>query len=251
VSHAGPGIPRVKSLNAVMKSVVIYSGGLDSTVLLYHLREVGAAVAALSVNYGQRHRRELDSARRICAETEVEHREADLSSLVPLLGNNSLTDPSAKVPHGHYTEANMKATVTPNRNMILLSVAVAWAITREADNVAYAAHAGDHAIYPDCRREFADALDAAIRLADWREVSLYRPFVTWTKADIVARGAALGVPFDRTWSCYEGGNLHCGRCGTCIERREAFALAGVADPTPYDAAAPQVDELMERNWRLA
>ncbi|MGE9296352.1 MAG: 7-cyano-7-deazaguanine synthase QueC [Puniceicoccales bacterium] len=234
-----------------MKSVIIYSGGLDSTVLLYHLREAGAELAALSVNYGQRHAREIDCARRFCAELGIEHREADLRSLAPLLGDNSLTDRDVAVPHGHYTEATMKATVVPNRNMIMLSVAAGWAISQKADNVAYAAHSGDHAIYPDCRTEFADALDAAIRLADWHEVSLYRPFVQMTKADIVARGAELGVPFDRTWSCYEGGSLHCGQCGTCIERREAFYLANVVDPTPYDTSAPLVNELVERNWKLA
>lgn len=234
-----------------MKSVVIYSGGLDSTVLLYHLRDAGAELAALSVNYGQRHVREIECARRICTQLDIPHREADLRSLAPLLGQNSLTDRDVQVPHGHYTEDSMKQTVVPNRNMIMLSVATGWAISLKADNVAYAAHSGDHAIYPDCRREFADAVDAAIQLADWHVVKLFRPFVEWSKADIVRRGAELGVPFEQTWSCYEGGSLHCGRCGTCIERREAFLLAQVKDPTPYDASAPLADELISRNWKLA
>jgi len=144
----------------------------------------------------------------------------------------------------------MKATVVPNRNMILLSVAAGWAISSEFDRVAYAAHSGDHAVYPDCRNEFADALDATIRLADWREVSLYRPFVDYAKADLVKLGAELGVPFEKTWSCYKGLDLHCGRCGTCIERREAFHLAGIHDPTYYSADAPSLEEMVACNWKL-
>ena len=150
-----------------------------------------------------------------------------------LLAGSALTSSEIEVPEGHYAEDNMKATVVPNRNMILLSVAAGWAISSKYDRIAYAAHSGDHAIYPDCRNEFAEALDGAIRLADWHEVSLYRPFVDMTKADIVSLGAKLGVPFEKTWSCYKGQDLHCGRCGTCVERREAFYLAGVDDPTTY------------------
>ncbi|MCB1120019.1 MAG: 7-cyano-7-deazaguanine synthase, partial [Verrucomicrobiae bacterium] len=155
-----------------------------------------------------------------------------------------------RVPHGHYEEENMKSTVVPNRNMILLSVATGWAVSLKADCVSYAAHAGDHAIYPDCREEFADALDKTMRLADWQEIYLNRPFVSWTKADIVRRGAELNVPFEKTWSCYEGGDQHCGRCGTCIERREAFHLAGVADPTEYSEAAPTLEAMIANDWRL-
>jgi len=234
-----------------MKYVVIYSGGLDSTVLLHHLHAAGDELAALSVNYGQRHACEIECAKKNCAQLGIEHRVADLTTLAPLLGSNSLTDRNVAVPQGHYTETRMKSTVVPNRNMIMLSVAAGWAIAREADGVAYAAHSGDHAIYPDCRREFADALDAAMRLADWREISLHRPFVNWTKADIAARGAELRVPFANTWSCYEGLDKHCGRCGTCIERREAFFLAQVNDPTPYADDAPTLQELAAQAWRLS
>ncbi len=216
-----------------MKTVIVYSGGLDSTVLLYHLLDVGHEVAALSVNYGQRHVRELKAARDITARLGVRHETADLSALAGLLSGSALTDRSVEVPEGHYAEESMKATVVPNRNMLLLATAAAWAISLKAESVAYAAHSGDHAIYPDCRPEFTDALEQAIGLADWHRVSLLRPFVHLTKADIVKRGAALDVPFGETWSCYKGGEIHCGRCGTCVERREAFALAGVPDPTPY------------------
>jgi len=223
---------------------------MDSTVLLYQLLQAGDEVKALSINYGQRHSRELEAARALCTELGVEHRVADLSGLSDLLAGSALTSSDIEVPEGHYAEDNMKATVVPNRNMILLSVAAGWAISSKYDRIAYAAHSGDHAIYPDCRNEFAEALDGAIRLADWHEVSLYRPFVDMTKADIVSLGAKLGVPFEKTWSCYKGQDLHCGRCGTCVERREAFYLAGVEDPTTYAEDAPTVQEMVASDWKL-
>lgn len=233
-----------------MKCILIYSGGLDSTVLLYHLRAAGHTVCALSIDYGQRHRKELTQAKAICDRLGVEHRIADLTPLTPLLAGSSLTSPEVPVPDGHYAEETMKATVVPNRNMILLAVATGWAVSLKADSVAYAAHAGDHAIYPDCRKEFTEAMEKAIALCDWHQVSLERPFVTWSKADIVRRGAELRVPFSQTWSCYKGGDRHCGTCGTCIERREAFHLAGVADPTPYADDAPSLNKLLASNWNL-
>lgn len=214
------------------RTALIYSGGVDSTVLLAHLLAEGREVHCLSVDYGQRHRRELEAARAICAHYGVDHRLADLRALAPLFGSNALTG-GVKVPEGHYEEESMKATVVPNRNMLLISVATAWAVSLRAESVAYGAHGGDHAIYPDCRPEFAEALDRAVRLADWHEVRLERPFVKMDKAAIVRRGAELDVPFGLTWSCYVGGERHCGKCGTCVERKEAFRLAGVADPTDY------------------
>lgn len=233
-----------------MKTVLIYSGGLDSTVLLYHLHKAGHAVNALSVNYGQRHRCELEQAERICHLVNVPHKVADISAIQPLLAGSSLTSLEIDVTEGHYTEESMKSTVVPNRNMILLSIATGYALSTGADQVAYAAHSGDHAIYPDCRNEFADAMAEAIRLCDWKTVELIRPFVDWTKADIVRRGAELGVPFEKTWSCYKGNSVHCGRCGTCIERREAFDLATLEDPTTYAEDAPGVEMLRANNWRL-
>ena len=233
-----------------MKTVLAYSGGLDSTVLLYHLIAEGGVVSALSVNYGQRHQRELDSARAIARRLGLPHKTIDLSSLGKLLEGCSLTNPDLPMPQGHYAEPSMKATVVPNRNMLFLALAASWAISLGADTVSYAAHSGDHAIYPDCRESFAQALDNAIRLADWREIRLNRPFVHLDKRAIVERGATLGVPFARTWSCYEGGQLHCGRCGTCIERREAFHRAGVEDPTLYALDSPSIDAMIAKNWRL-
>jgi len=200
-------------------------------VLLHSLIAQRTEVHALAVDYGQRHRKELAFAQNLCATLGVVFEIANLTGITKFLGS-ALTrnDP---IPEGRYAEDSMQATVVPNRNMIMLSVAAGWAMSLKADAVAYAAHAGDHTIYPDCRPEFANALDAAIRLGDWHQVYLYRPFVGKTKAELVTLGASLGVPFENTWSCYKGGEKHCGVCGTCIERREAFCEAGVDDPTEY------------------
>lgn len=220
------------------KIIAVFSGGLDSTVLLYDLVSGGAEVKAISVNYGQRHSCELETASAICKLLRVPHEVADLRGISHLLSGSSLTSKDIAVPDGHYAEENMKNTVVPNRNMILLATAAAWAISSKFEAVAYAAHAGDHTIYPDCREEFVNALDKAVQLADWHSVHLLRPFVNMTKAQIVKRGAQLNVPFDKTWSCYKGGTQHCGTCGTCVERREAFTLAGVNDPTKYESMQP-------------
>jgi 7-cyano-7-deazaguanine synthase len=214
--------------------VPIISGGLDSTVLLYLLHCKGVELAPLSINYGQRHRKELsyalDHSERLGLRLEV----ADLTGITHLIAGSSQTSDDVEVPEGHYAEESMKATVVPNRNMIMLSVAIGYAVSLGFDNVAYGAHDGDHAIYPDCRPVFASAMDTAAMLADWKAVRLLRPFIGSTKAGIVQLGAQLGVPMHRTWSCYKGGELHCGRCGTCVERILAFGEAGVTDLTKYE-----------------
>lgn len=221
-----------------MRAVVSLSGGLDSTVLAHHLHARGELIECVAVDYGQRHRVELRYASAIAARLGVPFTVVDLSGLAStVMGDSSQTDPNVPVPHGHYADASMRVTVVPNRNMMLLAVATATAITAGGDAVAYAAHAGDHAIYPDCRPEFADAMAQAMALAHYTPITLARPFIGWSKADIVREGARLGVPFAETWSCYEGGTVHCGQCGTCVERREAFLLAGVPDPTPYAVEA--------------
>lgn len=217
-----------------MKTVLILSGGMDSTTLLHALLAEGDQVLAVGVDYGQRHRKELQAAQAICAELGVEFRIADLAGVRQFLGGSSQTDDSVQVPEGHYAEEAMKLTVVPNRNMLMLALAAAWAISLKADRVAYAAHGGDHTIYPDCRPEFVQAMGVALGLADWHEVELFAPFLSMSKADIASLGSHLAVPFERTWSCYKGGDKHCGKCGTCVERREAFSVAGLVDPTEYE-----------------
>jgi 7-cyano-7-deazaguanine synthase len=216
-----------------MRTIVILSGGMDSAVLLAQLKSEGRECKCLSIDYGQRHKRELVMAQYISNHYQVEHKVINLSGLRAVLGGSSQTDQNVTVPQGHYADENMKLTVVPNRNMILLSIAGAWAISLKYDTVAYGAHAGDHAIYPDCREEFVQILSKALELADWHRITLERPFINKSKGEIVAQGAVLDVPFDRTYSCYKGGLDHCGQCGTCVERRMAFIEAGVKDPTTY------------------
>ena len=217
----------------MMRVILIYSGGLDSTVLLYHLRDRGDEVRCLGIDYGQRHRRELNSAWAITTRLGIACRIADLTSITPLLAGSALTD-DVVVPEGHYRDEQMKVTVVPNRNMMMLAVGIAWAVSVKADGDAYGAHVGDHTIYPDCRPEFVEAMRRAAGLCDWHPVAIETPFLHLTKTDLVRRGRELGVPFADTWSCYQGGDVHCGRCGTCVERREAFMHAGVHDPTVYE-----------------
>lgn len=216
-----------------MKTVCLLSGGMDSTTLLYWLRAHMHEVLPLSIWYGQRHACESQSAQRVCDAVGIPLKEVRID-IGHLLRGSSQTDPEVPVPEGSYAEENMKLTVVPNRNMVLLSVAAAYAIAQGAERVAYAAHAGDHAIYPDCRPEFVAAVRGALSLCDWHPVELYAPLMDKTKADIARIGADLGVPFELTWTCYKGGGkAHCGKCGSCTERREAFQLAGVPDPTEY------------------
>ena len=213
-----------------LKVVAVFSGGLDSTTLLYHLRDAGHDVAALAIDYGQRHRRELASAQTICDRLSVPLTTLDLRSLGAVFGANSLSDERLAVPEGHYETESMHQTTVPNRNMILLSVAIGWAISHEFNAVAYGAHSGPYTPYPDCRPEFASAMDAVAGTCDWQPVRVLAPFIGWSKADIVRRGVELAVPFELTWSCYVGGDRPCGRCGTCLDRAEAFSASGLDDP---------------------
>jgi 7-cyano-7-deazaguanine synthase len=216
------------------KVVALVSGGMDSTVLLHWLTDQSYEIKAIAFNYGQKHNtKELECMKAQCSTLGVEYNIVDLTSLKSLL-RSALTDPNQPVPEGHYAAENMKQTVVPNRNMIMTSIAAGYAISLKYDSVAYAAHQGDHAIYPDCRQVFASAVDTALRLADWHEVGLLRPFVALTKSDIATIGQRLDVDWAQTWSCYKGGDIHCGKCGTCVERQEAFHLAGINDPTPYE-----------------
>lgn len=221
------------------RTVVVFSGGLDSTTLLYHQLAAGDGVRALSVDYGQRHRAaELAAARAITSRLGVEHRVLDLRGLAGFFGANSLTDAAVPLPSGAYSPETMALTVVPNRNMVLLAVALAWASADGADAAAFGAHGGAYTPYPDCQPAFAAAMHAAAQVCDARPLAVLAPFVAWTKADIVRRAVGLGVPLGETWSCYAGGEKHCGQCGTCLDRRAAFAEAGVSDPTTYLGERP-------------
>lgn len=220
-----------------MKAVAIVSGGLDSVTLAHLLQSQGFDLHLLSFNYGQRHKKELEFAQKCAERLQVEHRIVDLSSVGDLLKGSALTD-DLEVPEGHYADETMRLTVVPNRNAIMLSIAYGWAVSLGADVVGVGVHSGDHAIYPDCRPAFIDAFDMMENLATLGfgspNLHLEAPFVTMSKEHIVVLGTGLGVPYEETWSCYKGGDLHCGKCGTCYERREAFQLAEVPDPTVYE-----------------
>jgi 7-cyano-7-deazaguanine synthase len=217
-----------------MKAIVLFSGGLDSTVLATQMKQEATETRLLSIDYGQRHAKELDHSQKVADHLGLAHEILKLTQLGQILGGSSLTDKSITLPEGHYAEESMKSTVVPNRNMILLALAGGHALSLSFDTIAYAAHAGDHTIYPDCRPEFADAMDKALSLADWNTLSLHRPYVEMTKSDLVSLGEELNAPLHLTWSCYAGNEIHCGKCGTCVERKEAFALAKIPDPTKYE-----------------
>jgi len=218
----------------MQQTLVICSGGLDSVTLAYLVAHERKLCGIVSFDYGQRHQKEVEYAKRCAQQLAVPYQLIDITSIGKVLTGSSLTDDIA-VPEGHYAEDSMKSTVVPNRNTIMLSIAFGMAVSTGADAVAAAVHSGDHFIYPDCRPEFIDSFAAMQQLAlqDLADIELFTPFVHRSKADIVRSGDQLKVPFADTWSCYKGRDLHCGRCGTCVERREAFALAGVEDPTEY------------------
>jgi 7-cyano-7-deazaguanine synthase len=220
-------------------AVAIVSGGLDSVTLAYFLKDANYDLHMLAFDYGQRHVRELYFAHRAAERLGATFDVIDLSSIGALLGGSSLTDMSIPVPDGHYEAESMKSTVVPNRNAIMLTIAYGVAVARQANVVATGVHGGDHYIYPDCRPEFVNAFDLMQRYAvdgfAKRDLHLYTPFIAKKKQDIVTTGHVLGVPFYDTWSCYKGGERHCGTCGTCVERKEAFILAGVPDSTDYES----------------
>lgn len=218
-----------------MKTLLICSGGLDSVTLAYKIAKEHKLMGLLSFNYGQRHSKELYYARLCADDLGAAHYVLDISPIGALLSGSALTSDDVPVPDGHYAEDTMKITVVPNRNAIMLSIAYGIACSKGLEAVAAAFHGGDHFIYPDCRPEFAASFGVMQDLAldGVGKIALYTPFITQSKADIVRAGNDIGVPFVKSWSCYKGGEIHCGRCGTCVERQEAFALAGVEDPTQY------------------
>lgn len=205
-------------------AVCALSGGMDSTTLLYHLLDEGYRALAISFDYGQKHRKELRYASRTCRKLGVEHTIIDISALGRILGPNALTDQATAVPAGPYAQENISQTVVPNRNMIFLSIAGGYAVAEKADILAVAVHAGDHAIYPDCRPDFIEKFGEALKAGNFHQVFVHAPFINMSKSEIAALGHKIGVDFSDTWSCYEGGDEPCGVCGTCLERAEALDL---------------------------
>lgn len=216
-----------------MRAVVILSGGMDSTTLLYDVKNQGFETFAISFVYGQKHSKEVEFAKKTCSVLSIPHKVVDIS-FFGQLAPSALTTSGWEIPEGYYTDSSMKQTVVPNRNMVLISISAAYAISLGAKKLFYGAHAGDHPIYPDCRKEFVEAMKKALYLADYIGLELEAPYVDMKKEDILKRGLELGVDYSLTWSCYKGGEKACGKCGTCTERIEAFKKVGVKDPIVYE-----------------
>lgn len=213
-------------------SVIIVSGGMDSITMLHEYKD--RIALAVTFNYGSNHaEKEISFAREHCSELGIEHLVIPLSFMHDYF-KSSLLEGADAIPEGHYEAENMKSTVVPFRNGIMLSIACGLAESRGLKFVMIANHSGDHAIYPDCRGTFIDSMSEAMAYGTYEHIKVVAPYTGITKADIAKRGAKLGVDYSRTWSCYKGGEKHCGKCGTCVERKEAFELAGVPDPTEYE-----------------
>lgn len=213
-------------------SLIALSGGVDSTTLLYEYREEVAC--AVGFDYGSKHNaQELAAAKAICRELEIPYLIIPLAFIGEYFRSDLLLS-GGEMQLGDYSEENMRSTVVPFRNGIILSVLAGLAESRDLQQVLIANHFGDHAIYPDCRESFVTPMGEAITAGTSNGVKLVAPYTTLTKAEIVARGTRLGVPYGKTYSCYQGGERHCGRCGTCRERHDAFVANGLEDPTLYE-----------------
>tara|TARA_R100000808_G_scaffold6135_3_gene18391 strand:+ start:2329 stop:3018 length:690 start_codon:yes stop_codon:yes gene_type:complete len=217
--------------------VLVVSGGMDSATLAHLVKEHHGKPYLITFDYGQRHKKEIEYAQLLAKNIDAPHKVIDISGINSVLGGSALTDDSIEVPDGHYEEETMAVTVVPNRNAIMLTVAYAQAVSLNVPKVGAAMHAGDHAIYPDCRPEFVDRFDFMQRCAveghGHPNLRLWTPFIDKSKADIAELGRQLGIDYSQTWSCYKGDEFHCGTCGTCVERKEAFELIGMEDPTQY------------------
>lgn len=212
--------------------MIVVSGGMDSTTMLYEYRSEIAL--AITFDYGStQNAREREFAILHCRRLGIEHLIIPLDFMHRYFKSALLQGPEA-IPDGHYADDNMRATVVPFRNGIMLAIACGIAESRGLRRVMIANHSGDHTIYPDCRPEFVDAMSSAMSAGTYEGVTVWAPYTGISKADIARRGAAMGLDYSLTYSCYKGGERHCGTCGTCVERREALAGAGVADPTPYE-----------------
>ena len=213
-------------------SVIIVSGGMDSITLLYEYHENIAL--AVSFDYGSNHNdKEIPFAELHCKRLGIPHLTIPLDFMHRYF-HSSLLEGADAIPEGHYAEANMLSTVVPFRNAIMLSIAVGLAESKGLQQVMMANHGGDHTIYPDCRPEFVRAMDATAQACTYNHVRIIAPYTDITKADIARKGKQLGIDYTETWSCYKGGERHCGKCGTCVERKEALQLAGIEDRTEYE-----------------
>jgi len=211
-----------------MKTIISLSGGMDSVTLLHKLVKEGREVKAISFNYGQVHVKELEMAKHQCELLGVEHTEIDVTFLKDLLPS-SLTG-AEEVPQGHYEDESMKKTVVPFRNTILAAITLGYASGLKYDSIALGVHAGDHAIYPDCRPEFIDALREVAKLGDYNPVEIYTPFIDVTKVEILKEGLELGVDYAKTWTSYSSGDVPDFKTGSSVERTQAFIANEVADP---------------------
>lgn len=218
------------------KAVVIYSGGMDSFTILHRAHQDGYELYPLTFDYGQKHKKEIEYARAVCDELNLPHRIIDITAINQLLQSSSLTS-DKHIPEGHYADDNMKSTVVPNRNMILLSLAIGYAVDIGAAKVFYGAHSGDHAIYPDCRPEFVRAMNAVSQIANYEPVEIVTPYLDGDKISILREGLAMGLDYSKTWTCYNGREKACGKCGSCVERLEAFTLNKAIDPLVYEPVA--------------
>ncbi|WP_462375096.1 7-cyano-7-deazaguanine synthase QueC [Segatella buccae] len=213
-------------------SAIIVSGGMDSITLLYDKKDEIAL--GISFDYGSNHNaREIPFAQMHCERLGIKHIIINLDFMHRYF-KSSLLDGADAIPEGHYEADNMKSTVVPFRNGIMLSIAIGIAESHNLKKVLIANHGGDHTIYPDCRPEFIHAIDKAARYGTFINVGVSAPYTDITKSQIASIGKRLGIDYRETWSCYKGGVVHCGKCGTCIERKEALAEAGIEDPTVYE-----------------
>ncbi|GGW72391.1 7-cyano-7-deazaguanine synthase QueC [Alishewanella tabrizica] len=213
--------------------VVVYSGGMDSFTVLHKALKEENEVFALSFDYGQKHNKELECAKQVTGELAVAHKILDIKNISSLFTSSSLVSNEIAVPEGHYQAENMKSTVVPNRNMILLSLAIGYAVNIKASEVWYGAHSGDHIIYPDCRPEFVEIMDRASKVANFEPVKVFAPYLNSDKVGILKDGFAMGLDYSKTWTCYKGLERACGKCGSCVERLEAFEVHNKLDPLPY------------------
>ena len=213
-------------------AVMVLSGGLDSTTMLCDY--AGRIAVAVTFDYGSNHNaREIECAKEQCRRLGIELLVVEMD-FIGRLFNSSLLSGADAIPEGDYDDDNMRSTVVPFRNGIMLAAAAGIAESRGLTTVMIANHAGDHAIYPDCRPGFINAMSQAISEGTYDHIEIFAPYTSLTKAQITARGAAIGVDYAHTYSCYKGRERHCGRCGTCRERKQAFKEAGVTDPTIYE-----------------